>query len=66
MRLRLTALRRIVPEPGAEGEPFDVGGDDEGQALAAGPAVVAPFRQRKIVVAAVLRQERLQMLISSA
>ena len=64
MRLRLAGLGRIVAQPRAEGEPFDVGGDDEREALAAGPAVVAPLGQRYEVVAAVLWQERLQSAIS--
>src|SRR5437773_7781162 len=66
MRLRLAGLGRVVSEAGAKGEPLDVGGDDKGKALAFGPAVVAPLRQRHIVVAAVLRQQWLQRLISSA
>jgi len=71
MRLRLAALRRIVTEAGAEREPLDVRRQDEGKApcfsiRTAGPAIVAPLRQRDEVVAAVLGKERLQRLISSA
>src|SRR5207253_10764366 len=55
---------RIVPKAGAVGEPFDVGSDDEGEPLAARPAVVASLRQRHIVVAVMLRQQRLQIAIS--
>src|ERR671936_1002717 len=63
MRLRLARLRRVVTQAGTEGEPFDVGGDDECEALAARPAVVAPLRERYKIVAVVLRQE-LQIVIS--
>jgi hypothetical protein len=66
MGLRLAGLGRIVSEAGAESEPFDVGGDDEGEALAFRPAVVAPLRQRNVVIPAVLGKQRLQMLISNA
>jgi hypothetical protein len=66
MRLRLAGLRGVVTEAGAECEPLDVRRDDEGESLAARPAVVAPLRQRDEVVAAVLGKERLQRLISSA
>jgi hypothetical protein len=66
MRLRLGGLRRVVTEAGAEREPLDVRRDDEGESLAARPAVVAPLRQRDEVVAAVLGKERRQRLISSA
>ncbi len=58
--LRLALLRRIVTEPGAEGEPLDVGGQHEREALAARPAVVLALRQRDEVVAVVLRQQWLQ------
>jgi hypothetical protein len=36
VRLRLAGLRRIVAEARAEGEPLDVGGEREGEALAVG------------------------------
>ena len=55
VRLRLAGLGRIVPQPRAEGEPLDVRGEQERQALAARPAVVFAFNQRNEVVAAVLR-----------
>ncbi len=58
VRLRLAGLRRVVAEPGAEGKPLDVGGEDEGEALSARPAVVLPFDQRDKIIAAVLRQQR--------
>jgi len=40
VRLRLAGLRGIMAEPGTEGEPFDIGGEDESEALVARPAVV--------------------------
>ena len=64
MRLRLAGFRRIVAEARAEGEPFDIGGDDERQTLATRPVVVAPLGQRHIVVAVLLWQQRLQSVIS--
>jgi hypothetical protein len=57
MGLGLAGLCRVVPEPGAVGEPFDVGGEDEREPLAAGPAVVLPLRERNEVVAVVLREK---------
>ena len=66
VRLRLAGLRRVVAEARAEGEPLDVGGDGEREPPALGPCVVAPRRQGRIVIAVVLRQQRLQILISSA
>jgi hypothetical protein len=61
VRLRLPGLRRVVAEAGAEREPLDVRREDESEApfLSIGPA-------RPVVVPGVLRQERFQMLISSA
>src|SRR5438034_11291713 len=60
VRLRLAGLGRIVPEAGAIGEPLDIGGEQEREALAAGPAVVPALRQRDEVIAPMLRQQRLQ------
>src|SRR5882762_1235357 len=60
VRLGLAGLGRIVPEAGAIGEPLDIAGEQERQPLAAGPAVVLALRQRHEVIAAVLRQQRLQ------
>src|SRR5688572_15410675 len=64
MRLRLAGFRRVVSQACAEGEPLDVGGEEEGEPLAARPAVVFTFRQRNEVVAAVLRQERFQSTLA--
>src|SRR5439155_1163423 len=60
VRLRLAGLGRIVPETRAIGEPLDIGGEQEREALAAGPAVVPAFRQRDEGIAPVLRQQRPQ------
>src|SRR3954451_15610317 len=58
MRLRLALLRGVVAETRAEGEPLHVRRDDEGEALAIGPAVILPLGKRDEVVAVVLRQQR--------
>ena len=57
MRLRLARLGRIVPQARAVGEPLDVGGEDERQPLAAGPAVVLALRERNEAVAIVLGEK---------
>src|SRR5262249_6884672 len=64
--LRLTGLRRVVPEPGAEGEPFDVGRDRERETRAARPAVVLALGQGNVVVAIVLRERELDRHRQSA
>src|SRR5260221_12731853 len=66
VRLRLAGLGRVMAEAGAEGEPFHAAREDEGKALAIWPTLVGPLGKRYIVVAVVLRQQRLQMLISRA
>src|SRR5687767_6533038 len=64
MGLRLAGFRRVVSQAGAESEPFDVGGEEEGEALAARPAVVFAFREWNEVVAGVLRQQRFQSTLA--
>jgi hypothetical protein len=57
--LRLSGLRRVVAEPGAEGKPLDVGRQAEREALALRPRVVFSFYEGNKLVARVLRQQRL-------
>src|SRR5882762_2999920 len=64
VRLGLAGLGRIVPEAGAIGEPLDIAGEQAREPLAAGPAVVLALRQRHEVIAAVLRQQRLQSTLA--
>src|SRR2546427_10973277 len=59
-RSTLFPYTTLFRSTGAIGEPLDIGGEQEREPLAAGPAVVPAFRQRNEVIAAVLRQQRLQ------
>src|SRR2546427_2808186 len=57
-RSTLFPYTTLFRSTGAIGEPLDIGGEQEREPLAAGPAVVPAFRQRNEVIAAVLRQQR--------
>src|SRR6266705_1817659 len=57
LRLRLARLGVVVPEPRAEGEALDVGGDAECQALAPRPGIILALGDRNVVVERVPREK---------
>src|SRR5262249_13985731 len=52
----LAGVVRVHPDPGAEREMLDVEGDVERELLAAGPGIVRPLDDRRIVIAGMARK----------